>query len=395
MKTQPRIPKNNFYFYLLSLVLLGSSFNIISAQVDYDFSGYVNNFSIYQKFNKSLADQFELDDSQFLNLSRARLRPVFYLNDNLRINIEYEIVSLYRNTSSELFQSKQQKSSRQLFDWTWTPVNESKYSLTHFIDRLYFKYAFENGNVTIGRQRVSWGTGRIWNPTNLFNPINPATFFKVEKDGADIIALKYFLGNFTDLNLVFNPNEKIGNSNYGGRFRSNIGEYDFSFMGGYFDKRVVLGTDFAGNLFGAGVRGEGIFSADENEFNNNFIKYILGIDAQVSRKLYLMLEYQFNGEGKTNKNDYELDRLFSGQIINLSKNYLHFNSSYQYHPLITLTLSNNTNLNDGSGFISLVGNYSAAEDFYLSLGSQFFYGSELSEYWYYSTSIYLQGEFYF
>ncbi|MGD8779974.1 MAG: hypothetical protein PVH88_13550 [Ignavibacteria bacterium] len=377
-----------FYFCLLT-------FTLSFGQIDYDFSGYVNNFSIYQKYNKTLSGQFKIDDSQFLNLSRARLRPVVYLTDNLRINIEYEILSLYNSSSGDLFQTVPQKSSRQLFDWTWTPVNEANFSISHFIDRLYLKYAFKNGNVTIGRQRVSWGTGRIWNPTDLFNPINPATFFKIEKDGADIIAFKYFLGNFTDLHLVFNPDEKIGSSNFGGRFRSNIGEYDFSFMGGSFDERIVTGADFAGNLFGAGIRGEGIFSADDDNFDDNFIKYILGIDAQVSRKLYLMLEYQFNGEGKTNKVDYELNRLFSGEIINLSKSYLHFNSSYQYHPLLTITFSSNTNLNDGSGYLSLVGDYSAAENFYINLGSQFFYGSELSEYWYYSTSIYLQGEYYF
>ncbi len=383
-----RILKYTFYFLL-------STSNFLFSQVEYDFSGYVNNFSIYQKFNKSLAEEYELDNSQILNLSRARLRPVFYFGDDFRLNVEYEIVSLYKNTSSELFQTVPQKTSRQLFDLTWTPVNEEKFSISHFIDRLYLKYAFGKGNVTLGRQRISWGTGRVWNPTDLFNPINPASFSKVEKDGADVIALKYFLGNFTDLNLVFNPNEKIGNSNFGGRFRTNIGEYDFSVMAGNFENRIVTGADFAGNFFGAGVRGEGIFSADENKLDQNFVKYILGIDAQVSRKLYLMLEYQFNGEGKTNKDNYELDRLFKGEIINLSKNYIHFNSSYQYHPLLTFTFSNNTNLNDGSGYLSLIGNYSATEDFYLNLGTQFFYGPENSEYWYYSTSIYFQTEYYF
>ena len=51
--------------------------------------------------------------------------------------------------------------------------------------------------------------------------------------------------------------EKLNNSNGGFRFRTNYSEYDLSLIGGYFDKRIVIGGDFAGNLFEAGVRGEG------------------------------------------------------------------------------------------------------------------------------------------
>lgn len=376
------------------IFLLFISINLF-AQIESDFSGYVVDLPIYQTNNKTLSKAFGFDESQFLNLTRTRLRPTIYLWGDTRINIEYEITALYLNSDSSFFLNTPQKSSHQLFNLTWTPVNEKKFSITHFIDRLYFRQGFDWGNIEIGRQRVQWGSGRIWNPIDLFNPINPATFYKIEKDGADIISLNYVLGNFTDLDLVFNANEKFTESNYGFRFRTNYEEYDISIMGGRFDKRIAAGLDFAGNLFDAGVRGEGIFSADENDFKNNFIKFILGADYQFTAKLYAVVEYHFNGEGKKDKSDYELLRLVNSEIINLNKNYLYEGITYQYHPLLTFSLSNNTNLNDGSGYIGITANYSLTEDIYLNAGSQILYGDDFTEYWYYSKSFYLQGEFYF
>lgn len=219
---------NKIFIYAFLLILPCS----INAQVKTDFSGYVVDLPIYQNNNKTLSKIFGFDESQFLNLTRARLRPVFYLGDNTRLNIEYEITSLYINSDNSFFLSTPQKSSRQAVNLTWTPVNENNFSITHFIDRLYIRQGFEWGNIEIGRQRVQWGSGRIWNPTDLFNPINPATFYKTEKDGADIISLKYILGNFTDLDLVYNAQEKFNESNFGFRFRTNYDEYDISVMGG-------------------------------------------------------------------------------------------------------------------------------------------------------------------
>jgi hypothetical protein len=250
-------------------------------------------------------------------------------------------------------------------------------------------------DITIGRQRISWGTGRIWNPTDLFNPINPASYDKIEKDGADAVSARYYLGNFTDLEVVYNAVDEFNESNYGARFRTNFKDYDFSIVGGYFDQRVVVGADFAGNLLEAGFRGEGIISADNDDLASNFAKCILGLDYQITPELYGLAEYHFNGEGKTNRLDYELTRLISGEILNLKRNYLFLQTTYQIHPLLSSASSLNLNLNDGSGFFNGSLSYSLAENWYLNLGTLLPFGDIFDEYWYYPTSVYLKGEFYF
>ncbi|MFA3782403.1 hypothetical protein ABRY23_04990 [Melioribacteraceae bacterium 4301-Me] len=385
------MPKK-FQVILISLLLFPSLSN---AQYDFSFSGYVVNMPIYQLSNEKLSNLFSFKKNMILDLTRIRLRPTLHLWSSARINAEYEIAGLYFNSIGNFLIVPSNKTNRQLCDLTWNPVDEKNYSVVHFVDRLSFRQEFENGNIEIGRQRIAWGTGRIWNPTDLFNPINPAAYYKLEKDGADVVSLKYAFGNFTDLNIVFNPQEKLNKSNYAFRFRTNFDEYDVSVMGGYFDQRIVAGMDFAGNLGKAGFRGEGIISIDKNDFSNNFVKFILGADQQFTPKLYGMIEYHFNGEGKKDKLKYEFARLIKGEIINLSQNYVYTMLSYQLSPLLSVSLSNNINLNDGSGFIGGSGNYPLTENFYLNLGLQIIYGSDNTEYWYYPNSIYLEGEYYF
>ena len=98
---------------------------------------------------------------------------------------------------------------------------------------------------------------------------------------------------------------------------------------------------------------------------------------------------------ESNKTQYELLRLFSGEILNLGKNYIALSVMYQYSPLLTFSLTNNLNINDKSGYINLTGNYSLAQDIYMNFGTQVFYGKEQTEYWYFPNSLFLQGEFYF
>ena len=379
-------------FFINILFLLLCICSIVHAQVDYEITGYITDLPIYQRTNKELSGLFGTQKDNFTNISRIRIRPQFYIGDNVRINIEYEITSLYMNSLSEFnLLSSTGKTNRQLVNLSKNFINNDKFVINHFIDRLYFRYGFAEGNIIIGRQRISWGTGRVWNPTDLFNPINPANFSKIEKDGADAISFKYIFGSFTDLQLVYNPLDEIGKSNFGGRFRTNLDEYDISLMGGRFDEDYVIGADFAGNLYDAGVRGEGIYALS----GESYYKIILGIDFQFTPELYALAEYHYNGEGKTVKLDYELLKLVRGEILNLNRNYLAVSGSYLLTPLINLTISNTLNLNDKSGYLGFSGNYSLISNLDLTAGIQITYGDQFSEYWYYPASFYFKCDYYF
>lgn len=364
------------------------------AQPGIEFSGYVVDFPVYQRTTPTIAQMFNIDQDQFLNITRVRLRPMAHLWSGAFLALEYEISALYQSSPLPVTESPDRR-KRQLVDLTWRPVNEKHFSVLHFVDRLFLRQTSDVGDFTLGRQRISWGTGRVWNPTDLFNPINPTTFSKIEKDGVDALSARFHLGRFTDLHLVVNPENEWKTVNSGARFRTNVSEFDLSVMAGGFDKLFVVGGDFAGNLLDAGVRGELIAVAGRRTSDTGFVKFILGADYQFTAEFYGMIEYHYNGGGRTDKLRYELVRLLRGGILNLARDYIAATGSYMIHPLVNSSLSVTFNLNDGSRFVSGVVTYLAGDEFTISLGGQLFGGSEFTEYWYYPHAVFLKADLFF
>lgn len=361
---------------------------------DLDFSGYVMEMPIYEHLQPSLSQLLGTSASQFDDLFRLRLRPTLHIGDNTKIDLEYEIDGLYFSQSFA-FGLNSTAPLRQVTSLHWQPVTESHFIASDYIDRLYFDQNFSFGSLVIGRQRISWGTGRVWNPTDIFNPINPANFGKIEKDGSDAASMKFDLGQLTNLQIVYNAEYHFKYSDYAARFRTNILGYDFSLMSGFVDKRLVNGGDFAGDISGAGIRGEALVSSDVLSHTGYFVKWILGTDYQFTDKLYGLIEYYHNGQGSLDKMDYDLADLYEGKILNLAKSYLDVTGTYQLHPLVSVALSANSNFNDGSGFLSGTITYSASNNTSLALGTLFTYGGTLTEYWYYPQAYYLKVETYF
>ncbi|MGD0337519.1 MAG: hypothetical protein ABSB78_01885 [Bacteroidota bacterium] len=378
---------------IISVILILFITPVAYAQYEFSFSGYVVDLPVYQRMNDWISNLIRADRDQFVNVTRLRLRPTLSLWTDARLALEYEATSAYHSTSV-LMPLQQEEPRRQVVKLTWQPINESHFSLLHFIDRFTFTQRLGSIEFVLGRQRISLGTGRIWNPTDLFNPLNPTSFAKIEKDGVDAFSTKFFLGEFTDLQLVVNPQKKQhGNAGY--RFRTNFEEFDLSTVGGIFDDRLIVGGDFAGNLLDAGVRGELIVSTERENLSSNFTTFILGADYQFTSKLYALVEYHHNGEGKNNRTLYELLRLINGEILNLGRDYLAVQAVYQIHPLVMASISTIGNLNDGSRFFAIIATYSVTENTSLTLGGQIFTGDQFTEYWYYPGSIFLKGEFYF
>lgn len=385
--------------YLHFLILIFSLINLHQLNSKtFEFSGYIYELPSYQQFPDlplNLPGIEDLEGDWFAtNLLRIRLRPQVNLPHNISIISHYEINSFASELQTPINQLNI-RTNRQAINLKWLIYEEGKSFALHYFDRLFAIKYFNFGELSVGRQRVSWGVGRIWQPTDLFNPINPANFSKFERDGADVVMYKHYINFFSDLDIVYNFADDERSHNFGARYRTNFNEFDISIMSGYFDNRYVLGGDLAGSIYGVAIRAEGILSANENDFNENFIRGILGADFQFTDKIYAMLEFQYNGEGKSEKDNYELIRLFNGEILNVGKLYLAGQISYRIHELWSVNLLNTTNLLDGSGFIAPAIRYDVSDDASFTFSGAFFYGDTGAEYAYYSTAVFLLAQFYF
>lgn len=364
------------------------------GQYQWSFSGYVMDVPSVQVIRPEVASLFGAEREQTVNVGRIRLRPDLVLWTDAKLAIEYEISSLY-HSSRTIFGLPVADERRQVVSLSWTPVDEKNMTVRHFIDRFHLDQTLGDWDFILGRQRISWGTGRVWNPTDLFNPLNPTSYAKIEKDGVDAALLRYHAGSFSDMTLVVNPERHWGKANVGVRLRTNYHEFDFAVVGGIFDSRKIVGIDFAGNLSTAGVRGEGIVSAPSGDVESTWARFILGIDYQFSPTLYALAEYHFNGEGASERKQYDLARLASGEIINVGRNYLALQGTYLVHPLVNALLSYIHNLDDRSTYVALSVSCSATDELTIAAGGQLFFGEERSEYWWYPRSLYLRGDWYF
>ncbi len=370
----------------------------LNTESDFKFNltGYVFNLSSYSySRSNQLLGKIDFEPAESVSdLMRLRLRPTVLFGENTRFEAQYEVNGLLSDRNlyklNEISENK-----RQAVKLAWNIHTDEHLVLNHYIDRLFVKQVFDFGEFTAGRQRISWGVGRVWQPTDLFNPLNPANFSKIEKDGVDAVSTKIYIGNFTDLELVYNNTMSKYKDNFGGRFRTNYKEYDLSAVAGYFDGRIVVGGDFTGNLYDAGFRGEFIYSLKGGNFEKEFLKFILGLDYQFDKNIYTLIEYQHNGEGTICRYCYDYTRLVSGEILNVGMNYIAVNANYRINDLTNAGISNNINLNDGSGFASVSGIYQLTQSWQLNLTAMLTYGDIGTEYRIYPYSLYLLTEYFF
>jgi len=329
------------------------------------------------------------------NLTRLRLRPVLETGEDSRLEVHYEADIFYSEETGPLFkQYSGDKTKRQALDLNWLIYNKGNFVVNHFIDRFYYRKSFDWGDLTVGRQRIAWGTGRVWQPTDLFGPISPTNYSKFEKDGADAVSLKISLGLMSDIELVYNYTGTYAGSNYGARFRTNYSEYDISLLAGWFDRTARVGVDFAGNLFGAGLRGEMLYTAGKDGVKGS-VKAIAGLDYQFTEDLYGLLEFHYNGAGTTCRYCYDWAALISGDVLNVGKYYAAAQASYMVHPLISVSLMSLVNIGDGSGMVVPAASWSVSDEFSLKLGGMAFFGDSPDEYAFYPSALYLLAEWYF
>jgi hypothetical protein len=352
---------------------------------EFNFSGYALTLPVYSEPGPGLLPAAGASPRNFLDLTRARLRPSVRFGPNTLIMLEHETDILLGSPTPNGTPAASVP-RRQLTALSWTPVNGTDGAITHSIDRLYLREEAGGLAITLGRQRIAWGTGRVWNPTDLFNPINPADYSRIEKSGADAASFKWYAGEFTDVELVWNPEDHFRRSNFAARARTNVLEFDLSAMGGRFDGRTVVGGDFAGNAFGSGVRGECLLATGGGV--GEVATFILGADYQFTPTVYGLVEYLRNGGGSPDTAAYDLAALASGRLLQLGKNYLYASATIRLHPVVSAVASANANLDDGSGFVFPQLSWSALSNLDVSLGALLVFGKERSEYRYYNRSLF-------
>lgn len=349
--------------------------------------GYAKNLAIRSKSILS-------NETYFLDISRLRLKGLVDVSNKVHSEVWLDTELLAGSfLKTPEFRFSEILARPTFADLSWTVEQGSEAQLRQSLFRAFATLYLGRTELTVGRQRIAWGTGFAWNPTDLLNPFNPAAIELAEKEGVDAIHLAIPFGTLSRVEAAFAPGKDELRSSASLRMSTNWGNYDLAIMGGDFRDDKVLGGDFAGYLGSAGFRGE--FAYTWKHQDDNYLRAVLNADYNFRGDIYAFIEFYYNGQGSSDKNNYKLGDLLAGQTFNLAKHYLAISANKSLTPLLVLNVYSLVNLNDGSSLVGPSIVYSISTNLEAAASAYWTRGPERSEYGTLKSSFFGYLQFYF
>jgi hypothetical protein len=130
----------------------------------------------------------------------------------------------------------------------------------HRVYRGFVSWENERFRISVGRQRIAWGVGRLWNPIDRFNAIPPLAIEPDQSPGVDSIDVRWMWSGFTYLQAVYAPETSRDDAKYALRLHGVLRDVDYSVMAGVFEEARTVGLDLATNLGDAAFRLEAVYT---------------------------------------------------------------------------------------------------------------------------------------
>ncbi len=289
-------------------------------------------------------------------------------------------------------------------DLTWKISSNNSSVLYTNLDRLNMKWTMDKFELTIGRQRINWGTNLVWNPNDIFNAFNYFDFNYIERPGSDAILVEYYTGDFSSIQVAGKLNyrqelidsitaEKKLSLTAAALYKFNKWGYDFQFFGGMMQTDATAGLGWSGNIGGAGFTGEASWFRDLDNFADTVGIVIASISGNYIFKNQIMINISaiYNSDGSTEYayKDYQgalgsFTNMFASSlnVKNLTPSRLDLfgQVSYPASPLINVSLSGMLNPWDMSYYIGPSATFSLTDNISLMLVGQMFFGDQLTEF---------------
>ena len=270
-----------------------------------------------------------------------------------------------------------------LVNMSWISAQGTGWFVHSMIDRAYMDYSSGKWQIRAGRQRVNWGVNLVWNPNDIFNTFSYFDFDYEERPGTDAVRVQYYAGVTSSAELVYKPGRDQAHSAIAGMYKFTQWDYDFQFLGGQAGNDWVLGGGWAGDIYGAGFRGE--ITHFEPRANNSFRATVASVSADYTFKnsLYIHTSVLYSSNGKTGKAG-GVDVLFnpdmSAKQLSLARYSLFGQISKPITPLFTGSFSGIVNPSDGSFYFGPALSYSLLNNLELMVTGQLFFGDSGTEF---------------
>ena len=264
-----------------------------------------------------------------------------------------------------------------------------------YVDRLYLKFPISSVDVIFGKQRIAWGSGAVFSPTDNFNEPNPLSL-SGRKEGVNAIVAKVFIGDLSALDFIIAPPDvfkrinsqinldRLKYSKFASRFTFNKFKTDMAFSYQYDGElqNHICGLDIKGDLK-LGYHLETVFIYNRDMFKaedmEDYWQSVLGLDYSFGGKWFLFGEYFYNGSGR--KTETELSASSFSLLEEFKyRHYLYSQVLYQKDVFWKVNIFFLWNMVDGSFILSPGMSYNLFQNTDLGIYSQIFFGDETDEY---------------
>jgi hypothetical protein len=177
----------------------------------------------------------------------------------------------------------------------------------HLLYRAYVRFESDQVELTLGRQRIPWGVGRLWNPIDRFNAIPPLALEPDQSGGVDSLDARWLLTGFTFLEGVYAPGPSSDDAAWALRLHGVVFDADYSIMSGVFEEALTVGFDLARNLGPAAFGAEVVYTDPDRDVwpigkprpreLDPYWQIVVSVDQSfdLGTGLYGLVEHLYNG----------------------------------------------------------------------------------------------------
>jgi hypothetical protein len=253
----------------------------------------------------------------------------------------------------------------------------------HEIDRLFLVFSLPRADITVGRQAVGWGMGRLWSPLDVFAPLTATDLDREERRGIDAIRLTLPFSPTSFMEVVVAAGHHVDDEGEEQiRWRDSAAAWllrglhwgiEWMVMAGKVGADVVYGGGLMGQILGVALRGEVTRTTDENR--ESAVRATAGIEFGTSINLSGIIEYHYNGFGTLDTDDYlsvateQASRLSRGMVSGLGQHYAGLTLMYQPLPNFSASFVYLQNCQDGSLMLGPAIDYVITDEVRLALAA--------------------------
>jgi hypothetical protein len=270
----------------------------------------------------------------------------------------------------------------------------NSFALNTSVDRLYMELTLKKTDITLGRQRINWGQCFAWNPNDIFNAYSFFDFDYEEKPGSDAVRIQYYPGALSTLEFAFKA-DRNGKLTAAAFYRFNKWKYDFQFLGGVSEgNSIVAGAGWAGNISGAGFRGEASYfhPAEKISDTSGILVAAIGAEYIFKNSFFLQAEalYNMNADKENSFMFAHISDDISVRKLSFTEYSLLLNASFPLSPIWNVSLAAMYFPRNNGFFAGPSISHSVSENASVTVSSQTFGGTFTSATMEYYTLIYLR-----